>query len=54
MVTFKTKKLKKAQSLVRKKSRKRKITSKKRLFSKYLLKFMLFMLVFGTITVVVG
>ncbi len=54
MVTFKTKKIKKAKIRTRNRSIQRKIWKKKRTFSKYLLKFFLFLVVFSTIGLVIA
>ena len=54
MVTFKTKKIKKAKTSVNRRAIWRKIQKKKRTFSKYLLKFLLILVLFSTIAMVIG
>ena len=54
MVTFKTKKIQKAKSKTNRRAIGRRIQKKKRTFSRYLLKFLLILVLFSTIAMVVG
>jgi len=54
MVTFKTKKIKSAKSATKRRAIWRKITKKKRTFSRYLLKFLLVLVLFSTIAMIIG
>ncbi len=54
MVTFKTKKIKTAKSATRRRAIWRKLNKKKRTFSRYLLKFLLILVLFSTVAMVIG
>ena len=54
MVTFKTKKIKTAKATTKRRAIWRKIQKKKRTFSKYLLKFLLILVLFSTIGMIIG
>ena len=51
MVTFTSKKIKKAWVWTKRRALKRKVYKKKRTFTKYLLKFLLFLLIFWSLSV---